>query len=311
MTVAQRRQSRIRPLRAHHRRRRLELESDLCRGRRETAMDGGDGSGPARLRRRARPLPVLGGRAADRARPAGPCDGSRSASTSPTRCTDQMEQGLKRAAITGPISQAIFLPIVMAIEAGILVVIFSLLMGGAATFKHVFAVVTHSSVIVALQQIFSMTLSYVSGKAASANLGIFVPMLEETASSRSFSGPSICFWCGRRSTWRSAWVCCTSGARVRSPGHAGTVRRYRVGDRVLSIGLLRRFDDPQKGSHYCCCRDRWRRRRGREPVLQARDRLERQRRGPPQRATSRPSSRRRAGSSRSVRSTCQRTRRAG
>ena len=106
---------------------------------------------------------------------------------------DQMEQGLSRAAITGPISQAIFLPIVMAIEAGILVVIFSLLMGGAATFKHVFAVVTHSSVIVALQQVFSMTLSYFSGKAASANLGIFVPMLEETSSSRSFSARSISF----------------------------------------------------------------------------------------------------------------------
>ena len=34
--------------------------------------------------------------------------------------------GIKRAAITGPIFQAIFFPIVIAIEAGILVVIFSL-----------------------------------------------------------------------------------------------------------------------------------------------------------------------------------------
>ena len=101
---------------------------------------------------------------------------------------DQMEQGLSRAAITGPISQAIFLPIVMAIEAGIFVVIFSLLMGGTATFKHVFAVVTRSSVIVALQQIFSMTLSYFSGKAASANLGIFVPMLEERSVVTLFLG---------------------------------------------------------------------------------------------------------------------------
>ena len=94
---------------------------------------------------------------------------------------DRMEQGLSRAAITGPITQAIFMPIVLAIQAGIFLVIFSLLMGGAAKFKHVFAVVTHSSVIVALQQIFSMTLSYFSGKAASANLGIFVPMLEENS----------------------------------------------------------------------------------------------------------------------------------
>jgi hypothetical protein len=92
---------------------------------------------------------------------------------------DQMEQGIKNSAITGPIFQAIFFPIVIAIEAGIFVVIFSLLLGGAATFRHVFAVVTHSTVIVALQQVFSMALSYASGKAAGANLGIFVPMLDE------------------------------------------------------------------------------------------------------------------------------------
>jgi hypothetical protein len=92
---------------------------------------------------------------------------------------DQMEQGMKRAAITGPITQAIFWPIAIAIEAGILLVVFSLLMGGAATFKYVHAVVWHSSVIVAVQQVFSIALSYASGKLAGANLAIFVPMLDE------------------------------------------------------------------------------------------------------------------------------------
>lgn len=92
---------------------------------------------------------------------------------------DQMEQGMKRAAITGPITQVIFWPIALAIEAGILLVIFSLLMGGAATFKYVYAVVAHSSVIVALQQVFGIALSYASGKMAGANLGVFVPMLDE------------------------------------------------------------------------------------------------------------------------------------
>ena len=92
---------------------------------------------------------------------------------------DQLEQGMKRAAITGPVFQAIFIPIVIAIESGIFLMIFSLLMGGAATFKHVYAVVAHSGVIVGLQQVFSMALSYVSGKAAGANLGVFVPMLDE------------------------------------------------------------------------------------------------------------------------------------
>jgi hypothetical protein len=92
---------------------------------------------------------------------------------------NQMEQGMRRAAITGPISQVIFWPIALAIESGILLVIFSLLMGGAATFKHVYAIVTHSSVIVALQQVFSMALSYASERMAGANLAIFVPVLDE------------------------------------------------------------------------------------------------------------------------------------
>jgi len=101
---------------------------------------------------------------------------------------DQMEQGMKRAAITGPISQAIFWPIAIAIEAGILLVVFSLLMGGAATFKYVHAVVWHSSVIVAAQQVFSIALSYASGKLAGANLGIFVPMLDEKSFVTLFLG---------------------------------------------------------------------------------------------------------------------------
>ena len=101
---------------------------------------------------------------------------------------DQMEQGMKRAAYTGPISQAIFWPIAIAIEAGILLVVFSLLMGGAATFKYVHAVVWHSSVIVAVQQVFSMALSYASGKLAGANLAIFVPMLDEKSFVTLFLG---------------------------------------------------------------------------------------------------------------------------
>ena len=92
---------------------------------------------------------------------------------------DQMERGMKRAAITGPIGQAIFLPIVIAIESGVLLLVFSLIMGGAAKFRHVYAVVAHSTVIVALQQIFTFSLSYVSGKMSSATLGVFVPMLDE------------------------------------------------------------------------------------------------------------------------------------
>jgi Yip1-like protein len=107
---------------------------------------------------------------------------------------DRLELGMKRAAITTPIAQAVFLPIVMAIEAGVLLLIFSLLMGGAATFKHVYAVVAHSSVIVALQQVFTMALSFASGKTAGANLGIFVPMLEEKSVVTLFLGSIDLFY---------------------------------------------------------------------------------------------------------------------
>jgi Yip1-like protein len=107
---------------------------------------------------------------------------------------DRLEEGMKRAAITTPIAQAIFLPIVIAIEAGILLLIFSLLMGGAAKFKHVYAIVAHSSVIVALQQLFTMVLSFASGKTAGANLGIFVPMLDEKNVATLFLGSIDLFY---------------------------------------------------------------------------------------------------------------------
>jgi hypothetical protein len=107
---------------------------------------------------------------------------------------DQLEQGMKRAAITTPIAQGIFLPIVIAIEAGVLLLIFSLLMGGAATFKHVYAIVAHSSVIVAVQQVFTMALSFASGETAGANLGIFVPMLEEKSVVTLFLGSIDLFY---------------------------------------------------------------------------------------------------------------------
>ena len=99
----------------------------------------------------------------------------------PDEAYQRMEEGIKNAPITGGISAIIFWPLAMAITAGLLMVVFSMLMGGNATFKHVFAIVAHSAVIIAIQQAFSMPLSYARGEFAGANLGIFVPMLEETS----------------------------------------------------------------------------------------------------------------------------------
>jgi hypothetical protein len=75
-------------------------------------------------------------------------------------------------------------PLFVAAIAGIFVGIFTTLMGGQGTFKQMFAVVAHSGVISMLSGIFSAALT-VSGVPPSgvrppgANLGVFVPMLEE------------------------------------------------------------------------------------------------------------------------------------
>lgn len=80
----------------------------------------------------------------------------------------------------------IFGPIVTAVVAGILMLIFTTLMGGAATFKQVYSVVAHSGVVSSLQGLLGAGLILIGAKPTGAsppgaNLGIFVPMLEETA----------------------------------------------------------------------------------------------------------------------------------
>jgi hypothetical protein len=77
-------------------------------------------------------------------------------------------------------------PLFSVIISGILLLIFSTLMGGTAKFKQVFAVVAHSGVISTLSGLIAagLTLAGAEPSGASppgANLGIFVPMLEETS----------------------------------------------------------------------------------------------------------------------------------
>jgi len=73
---------------------------------------------------------------------------------------DRMEAGIERARFTTSISQLVAIPIVLAILAGILLGIFNALLGGDATFKQVFAILAHASVITALQTVFSIPLDY-------------------------------------------------------------------------------------------------------------------------------------------------------
>ena len=107
---------------------------------------------------------------------------------------DQMEKGIARAAYTTPLSLVIGIPIVAAICAGIIMAIWGMLMGGTGSFRQVYAILAHSGVIFALSVLFAMPLSYATHRMAGANLGVFVPMLEETSFLARFLGAIDLFY---------------------------------------------------------------------------------------------------------------------
>jgi hypothetical protein len=93
---------------------------------------------------------------------------------------DRMEAGIDRARYTTSIGQLIGIPLVAVIIAGIMLGIFNALLGGDATFRQVFAIVAHSTLITALQQIFALPLDYVRETMSSpTSLSVFAPFLEE------------------------------------------------------------------------------------------------------------------------------------
>ncbi len=92
----------------------------------------------------------------------------------------QMERGIENARIIGPVSTIVFTPLFMALTAGILHAMFGLVGGGNGSYRQVYAISAHAAIISALQVVFTTVMTIVSGRAAGANLGIFVPTLEET-----------------------------------------------------------------------------------------------------------------------------------
>lgn len=97
----------------------------------------------------------------------------------------RMAEGTRNAAITTFISILVAGPVMSVIIAGILFGVFTVLMGGQASFKQLFAVYVHSTAITAVAQLFMGPLNYFRGSMTSAtNLAVFLPMLDE----RSFIG---------------------------------------------------------------------------------------------------------------------------
>ena len=111
---------------------------------------------------------------------------------------DQMVFVEKMASFAGPmaVGQALIgIPIAIVIVAGILFAIFNAVMGGNATFKQVFAVVTHSWVVPTVSSFFTMPLSYMRGTLSSAtNVGVLLPMIDEESFIGHFLGTVDFFW---------------------------------------------------------------------------------------------------------------------
>ncbi len=110
------------------------------------------------------------------------------------RINDQMYDRMERQLPYAPYTTAGFMlvafPVVWAAIAGIITGVFSLAMGGTATYKQVYAIVTHSAVLLALQQLFVNPLNYARGAMSNpTTLAAFFPFLDEmTFISRLLSG---------------------------------------------------------------------------------------------------------------------------
>ena len=99
--------------------------------------------------------------------------------------TDQMVQQMQSRMQYAPYSTAasllVFMPLAFAGVAGILLAVFTAILGGGATFRQVFAVVAHSAIIGAVQQVFNWPIMYARGSMSSpTRLAVFFPTLSDT-----------------------------------------------------------------------------------------------------------------------------------
>jgi hypothetical protein len=101
----------------------------------------------------------------------------------------RMEQSLGFARYTGPIFQAISLPLIGLGIAGLMIGLFNAILGGNAAFKQVYAIVVHSGIIMTLAQIFGLPLAYArESMSSSTNLAVFFPFLDDASFAARFLG---------------------------------------------------------------------------------------------------------------------------
>jgi hypothetical protein len=82
----------------------------------------------------------------------------------------------------GAAGQFVSLPLVALVVAGIAFAVFNAALGGDATFKQTYAVVAHSGIVIAVQQLFILPLDYARETLSSpTNLAVFLPFLDESS----------------------------------------------------------------------------------------------------------------------------------
>jgi hypothetical protein len=103
----------------------------------------------------------------------------------------QLEQQAQYGAYATIMSMFVFVPVMSMVIASVLWVAFNVLLGGAATFKAVLAVVTHSQVIGALGAVAAAPIQYVQGiqnMAGPFNFGVLLPMIDPDSFPALFLG---------------------------------------------------------------------------------------------------------------------------
>jgi hypothetical protein len=103
----------------------------------------------------------------------------------PGPVNDQQYAGMQRIApyvgYMAVVQMFVMIPILYAAVAGILYLVFTIMSGGTATFKQLFAVVTHTGPIGVLGQLFTIPMNFAKGSMTSkTNLAVFLPMTEGT-----------------------------------------------------------------------------------------------------------------------------------
>jgi hypothetical protein len=107
----------------------------------------------------------------------------------PDEAWEQMEAQVDRFPYYSLAGGTVTFTVAATVVAGLIMAVFTALMGGDATFKQAFAVVVHSGFILVLRGLFSLPLMYARGSMGNvSNLTVFMPFLDESSFVSRFLG---------------------------------------------------------------------------------------------------------------------------